>query len=217
MQLPCPGILCAENYKNVWNTFVNQKTVDWLTIFIYNPAHKLVVMLTNLWAALLYPETGVHPIFVYLRQVIKMSEIRDIWLHAHNMLRSARQLINKNLHSLDLSSSEANILLHLLTQSQEMGQEQLVEQLDVSKPAVSRALNSLETKGYVSRQRDLEDKRAYRIRLAEKALVNGAVIERVYNQVFSLAMRNISQDELDYFMSLLARISDNFTREQNNE
>jgi hypothetical protein len=69
-----------------------------------------------------------------------MSEIRDIWLHANNMIRSARQIINDNLQPLNLSSAEGNILLHLLTQGQEMGQEQLVNQLDISKPAVSRPL-----------------------------------------------------------------------------
>ena len=77
-----------------------------------------------------------------------MSGIRDIWLHAHNMIRSGRQIINKNLHPLGISSAEGNILLHLLTQGHEMAQEQLVDQLDVSKPAISRALASLEEKGY---------------------------------------------------------------------
>jgi len=63
------------------------------------------------------------------------------------MIRFARQVIYENLRPLGLSGAEGNILLHLFTQGQEMGQEQLVEQLDVSKPAVSRTLNSLEAKG----------------------------------------------------------------------
>ena len=99
-----------------------------------------------------------------------MAEIRDIWLYAHNMIRSARQIINRSLRPLGLSSAEGNVLLHLWTQGQEMGQEQLVEQLDVSKPAVSRTLHLLERKGYVLRQRDPDDKRAHRIRLTDRAL-----------------------------------------------
>ena len=90
-----------------------------------------------------------------------MAEIRDIWLHAHNMIRSARQIVNENLRPLNLSSAEGNILLHLLTQCQEMRQEALVEQLDISKPAVSRALDSLERKGFVTRQPDPDDRRAF--------------------------------------------------------
>jgi MarR family transcriptional regulator for hemolysin len=143
-----------------------------------------------------------------------MSEIRDIWLHAHNMIRTGRQIINNNLRPLGLSSAEGNILLHLLTQDLEMAQEQLVEQLDVSKPAISRTLNSLESKGYVTRQRDPDDKRAHRIRLTEKALEIGPAVEQVYNQVYSLAMQGISQEELDYFVKLFGRMSANFAHNQ---
>lgn len=143
-----------------------------------------------------------------------MAEIRDVWLHAHNMIRSARQIINRDLRPLGLSSAEGNILLHLSTQGQEMRQEQLVEQLDVSKPAVSRALDSLEKKGFVTRQPDPDDKRAHWIQLTSKGLKIGPAIEEIYNRVFTLAVLGISQDELDYFLGLFNRISENFAREK---
>ena len=141
-----------------------------------------------------------------------MSEIRNIWLHAHHMIRSARQIINENLHSLTLSSAEGNVLLDLWTQSHEMGQEQLVKQLDISKPVVSRAINSLEKKGYVTRQRDPTDKRARRVRLTDKALEIGPTVEQVYNHIYTLALRGISQEELDSFVNLFGRMSENFAR-----
>ncbi|MBN1428469.1 MAG: MarR family transcriptional regulator [Anaerolineae bacterium] len=143
-----------------------------------------------------------------------MPEIRDIWLHAHNMIRSARRIINENLRPLNLSSAEGNILLHLLTQDHDIGQEQLVEQLDISKPAVSRALDSLEGKGYVTRQRDPDDKRAHRVRLTDKAREIGPAVEQVYNHVYMLAMEGISQEEFEYFVNLFGRMSENFAREQ---
>ena len=143
-----------------------------------------------------------------------MAEIKEIWLHAHNMIRSARQIININLRPLGLSSAEGNILLHLFTQGQEMAQELLVEQLDVSKPAISRTLNSLETKGYVSRQRDPEDGRAHRVQLTEKAYQIGPAVERVYNHVYSVATKDISMEEFDNFINLFARMSENLTTEQ---
>lgn len=143
-----------------------------------------------------------------------MAQIRDVWLQAHNMLRSARQIINRELRPLELTSAEGNILLHLLTQGKPMVQEQLVEQLDVSKPAVSRALDSLEQKGYVTRQPDPYDKRAHRIHLTGRALEIGATVEQVYNRVFTLAVQGVSQDELDTFMHLFRRIADNFAGEQ---
>ena len=143
-----------------------------------------------------------------------MAEIRDIWLHAHNMIRSARQIVNENLRPLNLSSAEGNILLHLLMQGQEMGQEQLAEQLDISKPAVSRALDSMETKGFVTRQPDPQDRRVHRVRLTGPAREMGPAVERAYNRLYALAMQGISQEELDDFVRLFGRMSENFTRAQ---
>lgn len=143
-----------------------------------------------------------------------MAEIRDIWLHAHNMIRSARQIVNENLRPLNLSSAEGNILLHMLTQGQEMGQDQLVEQLDISKPAVSRAVNSLEAKGFVTRQPDPDDRRAHKVRLTDRAREIGPAVEQAYNHLYAIAMQGISREELDSFVKLFARMSENFTRAQ---
>ncbi|NMC34800.1 MAG: MarR family transcriptional regulator [Veillonellaceae bacterium] len=141
-----------------------------------------------------------------------MADIRDIWLHAHHMIRTARQIVNANLHPLNLSSAEGNILLHLWTQGQEMGQEQLVAQLDVSKPAVSRALDSLEAKGFVTRQKDLKDRRAYVLQLTAQARQTAPAVEQAYNQLYTLAMQGISQEEMKTFLNLFDRISLNLTR-----
>jgi MarR family transcriptional regulator for hemolysin len=130
------------------------------------------------------------------------------------MIRSARQIVNENLRPLNLSSAEGNILLHLLTQKQEMGQEQLVEQLDISKPAVSRALDTLERKGLVTRQQDPDDRRMHRVRLTDRAREIGPAVEQAYNQLYVLAMQGISQEELDYFVKLFSRMSENFIRAQ---
>ncbi len=145
-----------------------------------------------------------------------MADIQDIWLHAQNMIRSARQIINSDLRPLNLSSAEGNILLHLWIHGQDMWQDHISEQLDISKPAVSRALDSLETKGYLTRQQDEVDRRAHRIRLSEKGLEIGPIVEKSYNQLYRLAMQGISQDELDGFLQLFARMSDNLTNLQKN-
>jgi DNA-binding MarR family transcriptional regulator len=146
-----------------------------------------------------------------------MADIRDVWLHAHSMIRSARQRINESLRPLNLSSAEGNILLHLLAQDQEMAQEQIVAQLDVTKPAVSRALASLEGKGLVTRHRDPRDRRVYRVRLTARAREIGPAIEKTYNRLYTLAMQDISPDELDCFLRLFGRISENLDREQDTE
>jgi MarR family transcriptional regulator for hemolysin len=146
-----------------------------------------------------------------------MAEIRDIWLLANNMIRSARQIVNENLRPLNLSSAEGNILLTLLTQSREMGQEQLVEQLEISKPAVSRAINSLEAKGFVIRQTHPQDRRMHLVLLTDQAVKIGPAVEQAYNHLYGLAMYGISEEELDNFLKLFGRISESFIRAQTEE
>jgi DNA-binding MarR family transcriptional regulator len=141
-----------------------------------------------------------------------MANIKDIWLFANNIIRTSRQIINEELRPLDLSSAEGNILLHLLTQNDESPQEEIVEQLDVSKPAVSRALESLAQKGYVVRRKDPADRRASVIQLTDKARRIAPQIERIYNDVFTLAAQGVSKKEIDAFIELFGRVSTNFSR-----
>jgi MarR family transcriptional regulator, transcriptional regulator for hemolysin len=147
------------------------------------------------------------------QRVLKaMPDINDIWPLAHNILRSARQMINEELRPLNLSSSEGNILLHLLTRNQILGQEDLVEQLDISKPAVSRALESLELKGYIVRQVDPADKRAKQVLLTNKAKDISARIEVIYNRIFSIAAKGVTEEEIQNFIELFSRVSESFSR-----
>jgi MarR family transcriptional regulator, transcriptional regulator for hemolysin len=142
-----------------------------------------------------------------------VAEIRDIWLQANHMLHVARQIINRDLRSLNLTGAEGNILLHLFTQGEDMRQEQLVEELEISKPAVSRGLDSLAAKGFITRQTDPDDRRAHRVLLTDTARAVGPAIERIYDQVYTRAVRGIRPEELDYLVALIARLSHNFERE----
>lgn len=137
--------------------------------------------------------------------------IKDVWSYANNVIRSTRQMVNEGLKPLGLGSSEGNILLHLFTRQEEVRQENLVEDLDISKPAVSRALKSLERKDYVKRNKDAADKRASRIMLTEKAMEIRPKIESVYNEVYSTAAQGISEEEADFFIKLFSRVSENIS------
>lgn len=68
---------------------------------------------------------------------------------------------------------------------------ELVSQLKVSSPAVSRTLRSLETKGYIERSADKNDRRSTLIRLTEKG-------DTVRKQVFT--------DICDYFDRVFDRM-----------
>lgn len=140
-----------------------------------------------------------------------MPGIRDIWFYANNIVKSARQIINEELQPLELSSAEGNVLLHLLACEEVLRQDDLVEGLEISKPAVSRALFSLEKKGFVKRKKDPGDKRVSRVFLTKKAYDIGPRIEEAYEKIFSLAAVGITEEEIDRLIKLFERISNSFS------
>jgi DNA-binding MarR family transcriptional regulator len=141
-----------------------------------------------------------------------LATIRDVWGFSHNIIRVGRQLVNNGLRPLGLSSAEGNVLLHLLSEGDAVRQEDLVERLDVSKTAISRAVDTLEEKGYATREKDLSDKRASLIYLTPKASEIAGPLEEVYNSVFAVAAEGVDVADIAAFSHLFERVSANFDR-----
>jgi DNA-binding MarR family transcriptional regulator len=118
-------------------------------------------------------------------------------------------MINAGLEPLGLSSAEGDILYLLLTGSNDLQQEQLAEQLDIGKAAVSRAVDSLVSKGYVTRIRQQQDRRAYSVSVTDKALTAGSDIKGIYDNLYALVRRGIADDEFVRIGSVLSRVEAN--------
>lgn len=138
-----------------------------------------------------------------------MLSIRSLWVDMKGVLRAARQIINRELEPLNLSSAEGDILFHLLTGSNNLSQEKLSERLDIGKAAISRAVDSLESKDYVLRLRHSDDKRVYRVSLTEKAYSIGGRIVEIYEKLYMLARKGITDEDLSHIESVLARVAKN--------
>ncbi len=144
-----------------------------------------------------------------------MTSIREIWGLYNSLFRVTRQVANSQLEPLGLGSAEGNVLLHLLVevpQGRSVSQEQLVEQLDISKGAISRAVDSLAQKDYVVRKRREDDKRAYRLQLTPKAMAIAPELERIYNEVYLRAIEGVEQEEMEQLFALMRRIAKNFSQ-----
>ena len=138
-----------------------------------------------------------------------MLLIRKMWLDMKGVIRAARKIINAQLEPFGLTGTEGDLLFLLVTGSDNLQQEQLAEQLDIGKAVVSRAVDSLVSKGYVSRTRSNTDGRAYTINLTDKALKISKSITEVYDNLYSLARKGIADDDFIIIETLLSRISKN--------
>lgn len=140
-----------------------------------------------------------------------MLDVRGIWIYMKAILRSARQIVNSELASLNLTGAEGDIIFHLLSASDGLSQEQLAERLDVDKAAISRTVNSLCQKGYIHRERQADDFRTYRITLTEAAMNIGKRFEYIYKTVYEVSTQGISESELQNFSRLLEKVYKNLS------
>jgi DNA-binding MarR family transcriptional regulator len=140
-----------------------------------------------------------------------MPDVREIWIHMKAILRSARQIVNSELASLNLTGAEGDIIFHLLSTSDGLSQEKLAERLDIDKAAISRTVNSLDKKGYIHRERQADDFRTYRITLTDAAKDVGERIEYVYKTVFEVSLQGIGQSELQHINRLLEKVYKNLS------
>ena len=138
-----------------------------------------------------------------------MLDVRDIWIHMKAILRSARQIVNSELTSLNLTGAEDDIVFHLLLTRDGLSQENLAERLDIGKAAISRIVNSLDSKGYIHRERQADDSRTYRVTLTDAAKDVSDRIEHAYRMAYEVSLRGISESEFESFDRLLQKVYEN--------
>lgn len=143
-----------------------------------------------------------------------MSGIQDIWHYANITIQTARKLINEQLQPLRLTSAEGNILLSLFHSDRVLMQEDLVAQLEISKPAVSRSLVSLEKKGLITREKDAVDKRVYRVKLTDEANQIGLQVQKIYEEIFTLASQGVPEEKIDDFIEVFRQVAENLNEKK---
>lgn len=99
--------------------------------------------------------------------------------------------------------------MFLYTNGDGVNQDDIVAAAEVSKPAISRTVASLESKGYVTREHDQKDKRSRVVRLTEKARQAETFIEKQYSDLVAAASQGIPDDRVTEFIRLFSRVAGN--------
>ncbi len=99
--------------------------------------------------------------------------IHKLWSFASSIIRDGRTLIGARLKELELTGAEGGILLHLHLYGDAIMQDEIAMQLGISKPAVSKGLDSLEQKGFIVRNRDPVDRRINVVTLTSSVQYDG--------------------------------------------
>jgi DNA-binding MarR family transcriptional regulator len=122
--------------------------------------------------------------------------------------RSAKNYFHREFSNTELSGG-AHVFLMLLLHEDGLTQHELSARLNFDKAHTTRAIQRLIESGFISRQRDANDQRAYRIFLTEKAKQIEPEIRRILLKWSDVISTGFSEAELQLLVNLLGRLNEN--------
>lgn len=99
----------------------------------------------------------------------------------------------------------------LLFNQDGISQEQLSEEMYVNSAHTSRAIKSLEDKGFVYREKDTEDERKKNIYVTEKSKEIKDEYHNIYKELNKILVRDFTDEEIELCRSFLHRMRDNIS------
>jgi DNA-binding MarR family transcriptional regulator len=139
-----------------------------------------------------------------------MIDLKLLITMASTIIQDSQLGINNALREKKLGSAEANVLMFLYSNGDGVMQDDIVAGVEVSKPAISRTIRSLERKGYITRKRNASDRRSHVIRLTDKARQEQEFIQRQYANLVAVASRGISEAQAHEFLAMFQQVAANF-------
>ena len=138
------------------------------------------------------------------------EECRQIGRYISQLYRKGSTFINKGVSKYGIGSGQFMFLLELYIKDGK-NQEEISETLKMDKGTTARALKKLEEEGFVTRIKDVNDKRANKIYLNNKAKeVEDGVLDILIDWNKQIT-KTLTKDEEDVLKNLLEKVCDNIT------
>jgi len=110
------------------------------------------------------------------------------------IFRIGQTILAERLKPLDVSGGEMDIL-YVVGSWAGLSQLDLARYTNVGKSSVTKVIKSLEVKGYVQRERDLHDRRVWRVFLTEKGRSITPQVQQVFHEFIQLHRACLTDDE----------------------
>jgi DNA-binding MarR family transcriptional regulator len=140
-----------------------------------------------------------------------MKEFAWEMAETHRMMR---RFYDRGASVLGVTSAQWRLLLRLAREPG-LKQVELAERLDVEPITACRIVDRLEDAGLVERQRDPEDRRAWRLVLTAKAAPILEKLRLLAEEMSAEAFAGLSSDEVENMRAVLARVRENVSRAEN--
>lgn len=128
--------------------------------------------------------------------------------------RNAQSIINSKLMDLNIRSGQHDFL-YVISKNEGISQKELSEFLYVGKSTTAKAVKNLMENDYVKRIQDENDKRIYRLYLAEKGKKVMPKIDATFLELVAIFSKNLSKKEEEETVIVLKRILHTISEEKN--
>jgi len=129
----------------------------------------------------------------------------------NDVARLMRTTYDRRVRELGLTRSQWWVLT-LLFRNDGVTQSELAELLEIEKPTLGRLLDRLEAKGWVRREHDSRDRRAWRVHLTDAVEPAMRKLRKVASELRSDALAGLSAQERERFIDTLLAVKANLVR-----
>jgi DNA-binding MarR family transcriptional regulator len=138
---------------------------------------------------------------------------RNFGFLLNDVARLMRTTYDRRVKSLGLTRSQWWVLNHLY-RGDGVTQTELADTLEIEKPTLGRLLDRLEAKGWVRREADARDRRAWRVFLTDEVDPAMRTLRAVAAELRRDALAGLSAAERERFVDTLLAIKSNLARGQ---
>jgi MarR family transcriptional regulator for hemolysin len=131
----------------------------------------------------------------------------------NDVARLLRNAYDRRVRSLGLTRSQWWVLNQLF-RNPGLNQSELAEILEIERPTLGRLLDRLEAKGWVRREHDARDRRAWRVHLTDAVEPTLRTLRKVAAELMRDALAGLSAGERERFVDTLLAIKANLARMQ---
>lgn len=138
---------------------------------------------------------------------------KDIMLGGYisQLYRLGSAFISKKLAKFNIGYGQFAFLMYLY-KNECICQEELTEILCIDKGTTARAIKKLEEEGYIIREKAPYDRRSYKISLTHKAREIEAEIRKILEEWNKQLTSNLTEEEVNLALELMAKITTNQRR-----
>ncbi|MGM0854669.1 MAG: MarR family winged helix-turn-helix transcriptional regulator [Bacillota bacterium] len=141
-----------------------------------------------------------------------MSRDESIGLYTNHTVKNIIRFLTVHLKEFDVTPEQWTVLKRLAEQDG-ISQKQLALKSEKDQPTLTRILDILERKELIYKQKNTEDRRSFLIFITEKGMTAkdelSPFIEGLYEETL---LKGISEEDLEVYKSVLAKINENMTR-----